>query len=208
MVIFDEEKQNKKIEGLHKKEEEEMSRYLAHELGLEYVDLTALPINTDALRTISEGESREAQLAVFDIVSKKIKVAVRSPENEITKKALAGLTKKAYEPTLFIASTESLEKVWQRYSDLSFSFETKAGSLDISNEEITNFLGSVKRLEDVKKLITDVLAMKKSYRVSRILEIIVAGALSTSASDIHLEPEESDVRLRFRLDGVLIDILR
>ena len=39
-----------------------------------------------------------------------------------------------------------------------------------------------------------------------MLEILLAGAIATSASDIHLEPEEESVRLRFRLDGVLNDI--
>jgi type II secretory ATPase GspE/PulE/Tfp pilus assembly ATPase PilB-like protein len=52
-----------------------------------------------------------------------------------------------------------------------------------------------------------VLSLKKSFRISKILEIIIAGALSTKASDIHLEPEEAYVRLRYRLDGVLTDIL-
>jgi type IV pilus assembly protein PilB len=51
------------------------------------------------------------------------------------------------------------------------------------------------------------LAQKKSYRISRILEIILAGAISINASDIHIEPEEKLVRLRYRLDGVLNDIL-
>jgi type IV pilus assembly protein PilB len=49
--------------------------------------------------------------------------------------------------------------------------------------------------------------MKKSYRVSRILETILAGALSTEASDIHIEPEESYIRLRYRLDGVLVNVI-
>jgi len=43
--------------------------------------------------------------------------------------------------------------------------------------------------------------------VSRILEIIMGGALSLSASDIHLEPEENEVHMRYRLDGVLIPVL-
>jgi type II secretory ATPase GspE/PulE/Tfp pilus assembly ATPase PilB-like protein len=51
------------------------------------------------------------------------------------------------------------------------------------------------------------LAAKKSYRVSRILETIVAGALAVEASDVHLEPEESYIRLRYRLDGVLQDVI-
>ena len=43
--------------------------------------------------------------------------------------------------------------------------------------------------------------------ISRILEIILAGAISIKASDIHIEPEENSVRLRYRLDGVVNDIL-
>jgi type II secretory ATPase GspE/PulE/Tfp pilus assembly ATPase PilB-like protein len=49
--------------------------------------------------------------------------------------------------------------------------------------------------------------MKKSYRVSRILETIIAGALATRASDVHIEPEEAYIRLRYRLDGVLVKVL-
>src|SRR3990167_4481606 len=49
--------------------------------------------------------------------------------------------------------------------------------------------------------------MKKAYRISKILEILLAGSIALKASDIHLEPEEKGVRLRYRLDGVLTDIL-
>ena len=48
--------------------------------------------------------------------------------------------------------------------------------------------------------------MKKFHKISRILEVILAGGLSQEASDIHIEPEEGDARLRYRLDGVLVDI--
>jgi type II secretory ATPase GspE/PulE/Tfp pilus assembly ATPase PilB-like protein len=90
---------------------------------------------------------------------------------------------------------------------MSFSFETKSGALDISNEQITDFLAQVRSLADITTLIKETLAMKKGYRISRILEIILAGAIATGASDVHLEPEENYVRLRYRLDGVLTDIL-
>jgi type IV pilus assembly protein PilB len=91
---------------------------------------------------------------------------------------------------------------------LSFSFETKSGALDISNDQITEFLSQVRSIEDIKKLIDEVLKMKKSYRISRILEIILAGAIAIGASDIHLESEDEYVRLRYRLDGLLTDILQ
>src|SRR5690606_29743743 len=43
--------------------------------------------------------------------------------------------------------------------------------------------------------------------VSRLLEVILAGAISIKASDVHIEPEESRMRVRYRLDGVLVDVL-
>jgi type II secretory ATPase GspE/PulE/Tfp pilus assembly ATPase PilB-like protein len=67
---------------------------------------------------------------------------------------------------------------------------------------------TVKTIADIKKLIEETLAQKKSYRISRILEIVLAGAITLGASDIHLEPEQRDVRMRYRLDGVLNDILK
>jgi type II secretory ATPase GspE/PulE/Tfp pilus assembly ATPase PilB-like protein len=52
-----------------------------------------------------------------------------------------------------------------------------------------------------------VIKLKKGFRISKILEIVLSGGLATKASDIHVEPEEGYVRLRYRLDGVLTDIL-
>jgi type II secretory ATPase GspE/PulE/Tfp pilus assembly ATPase PilB-like protein len=107
-----------------------------------------------------------------------------------------------------MVSHQSLEKVWNRYKDLSYSNETKEGALDISSEQIKNFLDGVKSVDDVKKLISDLLVDPKAYKISHLLEILVAGALALKASDIHVEPEEHIVRIRFRLDGVLIEILQ
>lgn len=207
MVIFDEEKQNKKLDELRKVEEENLTAALSSKYGIPYLDLTVTPINIDALRIIPELETREAQVAVFNEVNKLVSIGVISPLNPKTVEAVNKIKSKGYNVEIFMVSHASLEKVWDRYKDLSYSFETKSGALDISNEQITEFLEKVQTIPDVKTLITEVLGLKKSYRISRIMEIIIAGALSTNASDIHLEPEESNVRLRYRLDGILTDIL-
>lgn len=206
---FNEEKQIKKLEELRKGEEESLSRLLADKYGVTYADLTLLPVDMDALRIVKEEEAQAAHAAVFNMQDRKnISVAVLSPNNPKTIEFLDSLEKKGFIVHLFMVSNQSLNKVWSRYKDLSFSFETKSGALDISNEEIISFIKSVTGLPDVKKLVEETLAMKKAYRISRIVEIIIAGALSTEASDIHIEPEESYVRLRYRLDGVLIDVTR
>ncbi|MBI2674038.1 MAG: type II/IV secretion system protein [Candidatus Zambryskibacteria bacterium] len=207
MVQFDEEKQEERVRALHRKEEEELAASLSHHHGVPYLDLSTHPINIDALRIIKETDARGAKIAVFDATDKKIDVAVLSPENEKTAEIIEDLRRRGYLPEVFMVSHRSLEKVWDRYKDLSYSMETKSGALDISNEEILEITRKVTSLADVKKLIEGVLSMKRAYRISKILEIILAGAISLKASDAHLEPEEKDLRLRYRLDGILTDIL-
>ncbi len=206
---FNEEKQTKKLEELRRGEEENLALILSSKYGVSYADLTLLPVDMDAIRIVKEDETRAANAAVFNVQDKKnISVAVLSPKNPKTVEFVEALTKRGYIPHLFMVSNQSLHKVWERYKDLSFSFETKGGALDISNDEILEFLKNVKTLDDVKKLVEETLVMKKAYRISRIVEIILAGAMSTSASDVHIEPEEDYVRLRYRLDGVLTEVTR
>ncbi len=207
MIQFDEDKQNRKVKDLHRKEEEELTMILAQKYGIQYIDLSAMPVQTDALRLIDETQAREAHIAAFHLVDKKLSIGVLSPQNEKTLEVVKELQEKHFITNLFLTSQPSLEKAWEAYKDISFATETKAGSLEISNTEITNIINQVHSLPDLVKLIEEVLAMKKSYRVSKIVEIIIAGALATGASDIHIEPEETYIRLRYRLDGVLTDVL-
>src|SRR3989344_9421456 len=170
-VIFNEEKQNQKLDEIRDAEKEDLSRELSKKYSLPYIDLSV------------------------------------SPNNPMTIEVIEDMKRRGFIPNLFMSSKDSLEKVWLRYKDLSYSFETKSGAIDISNEEILSITENVRHIEDVKKMIEEVLSQKKSYRISKILEIILAGAIALNASDVHLEPEDTYVRLRYRLDGVLKDIL-
>ncbi|MEK7163248.1 MAG: GspE/PulE family protein [Patescibacteria group bacterium] len=207
VISFDEEKQGKKLGEFMRREEEDLAQIVAGREGLEYVDLAPVPINMDALRVVTEAEAREAKIAPFSLIGKRVKIAVISPLNEKTKKAVDAIVSRGYEAVLAVASPVSLEKVWSRYGDLSYSTETKAGALDISSEDIRTFISKIKTIEDVKKNIEEILKLKKGFRISKILEIVMAGGLATKASDVHIEPEEDYVRLRYRLDGMLTDIM-
>lgn len=208
MPLFDEEKQNRKISELKKGEAENLTRIMAAKHSLPYLDLSLFPVNIDALRIIKEDRARASNVAAFNIVDKKIQLGVLTPQSEGTIEVIEELKKRGYTPILFMVSLESLNKVWGRYKDLSYAFETKGGALTISSEEVTSFLKQVSTIEDIGKLINEALSAKKIYRISKLFEIILAGALSVGASDIHLEPEESYVLLRYRLDGLLTDVLR
>jgi type IV pilus assembly protein PilB len=206
-ITFDEDKQKRKLDELLHKEEEELVQILSAKYGVEYVNLMGTGVNADALRLINETAARNSQTAAFALLDKKVKVAARNPDDPKVKAVLAEIEAKGYSPILYITSNQSLEKAWRTYKDLSFAYESKAGSLEISSEEIEAIVEQAKSLPTIISILQNTLSAKKSYRVSRILETIVAGALSIDASDIHLEPEEKYIRLRYRLDGVLQEVI-
>ena len=207
MVDFDDKKQQGRIDDLKKKEEEDVAKILAERYGIGYLDLAPIPINTDALRIVPEDLARETSVAVFQEVNKKIEVAVLSPNNEKTIALLQKLSDDGYLPTVFMVTKASLEKAWGRYKDLSYASESRAGTFDISDEQILILMDKIKKIEDVKTEIDSLLGVKQTYKISKIMEIMIAGALSLSASDIHIEPEETYVKMRYRLDGVLVDVV-
>lgn len=202
----DDKKQEERLEELHRKEEEQLAEMLATKYGVEYVDLTNKSIDTDSLKLITEKDSRAAEVAAFRKVNKKLFVAMRAPERQDSLQAVQNLERLGYEIRRFIVSRASLDHAWDRYHDLSYATETEAGVLTLSNETIEHMLATLKKLEDVRVEIQGHMGSKDVHRISRVLEIIMAGALSLGASDVHLEPEDTGVRMRYRLDGVLLEV--
>jgi len=205
MVAFDETKSEKRMEEMRKNEEEDVVKILAARYGYNYLDLGPIRVNSDALRIVNEDEARESNIAIFDMVGKKLQVAIISPNNDKTVSLLNRLSAEGYFPTVFMVSKKSLEKAWERYKDLSYSSESVAGTFDISGDQVVALMAKVNHIKDIKTLMDDLLGVKQTYRISKIMEIMLAGALALGASDVHIEPEEEGVRMRFRIDGVLID---
>ncbi len=208
MATFDEEKQNKQLDELHKQEEEELVAVLAEsKYKLPYVDLARLGIDNEALRAISEKDARELKVAPFKLFGKNIFIAVRSPSDDLLAKLKDQIERGGLVPTFYMVSMASLEKVWGRYVELSLAESSKIGGLDISGEVLREIAKNIRGMKDIEKLITDTIEGKSIHKISHMLEIILAGAIAIKASDIHVEPEQDRSRLRLRLDGVLHDVL-
>jgi type II secretory ATPase GspE/PulE/Tfp pilus assembly ATPase PilB-like protein len=203
---FDEKKQEERLDELRKKEEEQLAQMLAGRYGVGYVDLTSKSIDTDALRLIPEKEARDTETAAFHKVNKKLLVAMRAPERDVALQTLKNLEGLGYTVEKYMTSRASLEHAWDRYHDISYATETEAGVLTLSNETIQRMLAELKTLDDVRSQIKSHVGSKDTHRISHALEITMAGGLSLGASDIHLEPEENQVRMRYRLDGVLVEV--
>lgn len=208
MLTFDEDKQNKKLDELHEKEAEGLAQMLSQKYRLPYVDLTKSSINTDALRLIPEPEARSAGAAAFKLMGKNIDIAILTPNNPLIADIVRDLQEnKGITAKLFMASQSSLDAAWTRFAEAGKSTRTDVGVIQISDEAIAEYTAQFKTITDVKtELDKEVEKSLQQGGISSLLEVILSGALATKASDIHIEPEESAIRLRYRLDGVLHDI--
>jgi type II secretory ATPase GspE/PulE/Tfp pilus assembly ATPase PilB-like protein len=106
-----------------------------------------------------------------------------------------------------MCSTQSLEHAWKRYKDVVNSTTEKRGVLEINPVDIQKLRHDIKDVSDIPKILGNISTINNSRRISATLELIFAGALALRASDIHIEPEAAAVRLRYRFDGVLHDIV-
>mgnify|MGYP001574454659 CR=1 FL=1 len=207
MVLLNDEKNQEQIKSMRKKEAEDLAKLLSQKYNLPYLDLSRITIDIDALKILPEEEAREGKLAVFQKVGKKLQAAIESPNPEATQRILRNLQDKGFKLNMFMVSEESLARAWKRYEEVSEYEEISKGIIDVSSEKLDEFLKKTSTIEELKKLLASSAATQKNRKISEVLEIILAGALSADASDIHTEPQEKQVRLRFRLDGVLHDIL-
>ena len=207
MALFDEEKQNKQLEDLHKLEEEQLIATLAEEkYGLPYIDLYRMGIDNEALRAISEKDCKEMNVAPFKLFGKNIFIAVHAPSDDLLTRLKDDMERKSLVPTFYMASTASINKAWDRYKEISMAESSKVGGIDISGEILRETAKKIEKMQDIQKMVTEALEGNKIHKISHLLEIILAGAIAIKASDIHIEPEKERGRLRLRLDGVLQDI--
>lgn len=202
MVTFEEGKQLRKLSQLRHKEEEDTVKLLAEKYAIPYADLATAPVNVDALGVVRETDAREAEAAAIQKVGKRLQIGVKNPENPKTKSLLENLAKLGYSYDLFLVSEASLEKAWLFYASVAKRSHAITGEVEVSPERLGVFRTQVKTLEDIARLLANI----ETKRTTDILEIIIAGALETDASDIHLEPQAEHVRLRYRLDGTLNDV--
>ncbi len=208
MIKFKEAKHMQKLKKLREESEEIMVEVYAKKYGIKYIDLSMQPINTDALKLIPEDRARAAGMAAFDLIGREVHVAVRSPLPTPVQEEVKRLQEKKYKVVLYMASKKSIEKAWSRYGDISYSVKTKKGVIDISSADIDDLLKEIKTLDAAREVIREALNSNQSYRVSKVIELILYSAYALGASDVHIETFEDHAQVRFRLDGILTEVVK
>ena len=207
MTDFDDEKQKKHLEDLRKEEEEELVQILAEsKYNLPYVNMARLGIDSEALRAIDEKDARELNIGPFKLTGKNIFVGVLKPTESLLSKLKEELERKSLIPTFYMISHASLNKIWERYKELSMAESSRVGGIEISADILRNMAKNIKEMQDIEKYIASAIKGNEVHKISHILEIILAGAIAIKASDVHIELEENRGRLRLRLDGILQDV--
>lgn len=203
---FDTAAENEKLAGIREKEEEDLARILADKYGLTYTDLGMVPVNMDALRLIPEAKAREAEAVAFDKASKQVSIAFHNPGNEAVAGVLKDLESQGYTLTKFLVSKKSIDRALERYNDLTYAHQSSAGVFDTTGDDLEKLKSELTSVAALGEHLSRLFAEKNTAKVSRVFEEIVAAAYTLKASDIHMEPEEGKIRLRFRLDGLLTDV--
>lgn len=207
MIKFDDSYSNSRLADLHTQEEERLIQQTAPQLGFDYVNLRGYTINPEAIGAIPETQARAAELVGFELNRSTLSVAARKPNDPKTQAILQDLQKRRFQINLYICSRASLEYGWERYADIVDSKIEKRGVFEISAEDIQKLTTEIKQKEDVLTILKRIAASANTRRISETLELVFAGGIALGASDIHIEPEETGIRLRYRFDGVLHDIV-
>ena len=188
---------------IRREAEEKEAQGRADKAGLSYLNLTTAPVKVDALKLINEEEARRLMVAPLQFKEKNVALAVTDPESAGAKKLVKKIIEQGMSVKLFVVSAGSLNHIWTFYKFIPQASEEITGKVSVEAKRVEELFQKLTDLEKIKKEITN--APKSS--TGQILEVVLAGALNNRASDIHFEAEEKGTRLRYRIDGILHDIL-
>ncbi len=206
MSIKKENNKNKtesKLRKIHREEEEKKAKQKASKLGIPYLDLSVTPINPSGLKVIPLEKAKKTKMCVIQKFGRSLKLAVNDPENKQTKKALKDLKDKGFSYKIFLVSESSLETAWNRFKHEAEQRKEITKQVEITSERLKEFQKEIGTFKDIRNKFESISRMS----TTEIVEIVLAGALKTEASDVHFEAEEKEIRLRFRIDGILQDVV-
>ena len=206
MIQFDDRLLDTRVDSLRRKEEEDVIATLAPRYGIPYINLHGITIDVEALNLLSEQKAREAEIAIFARHQKTLSVAVRNPQSPKTIAEIEALKQSGYTVESRLVSLISLEHAWERYKDTVVATAEKKGVLDIDPDAVRTYSKEIRSHLDASTRLLQIQATHNAEKISRTIEVLFGGALALGASDIHIEPERTNVRFRYRIDGVLWDV--
>jgi len=194
-----EEKLSEKMEEIRIKEKEQEAKAKASDFGLPYINLKGFPIAPEILSAITKEQALEAQVVPFFMHEGEVRVGVLDPFTQKTILMIRMLQEQQKANVLpYIVSDHSFAHALKLYDMIPRPRHYVSG-VRIEAADLEQYQAQVANLQSLGKLISDV-------PFAELVTVIVAGALETRSSDIHVEAEVDDIKVRYRIDGVLHDV--
>lgn len=174
-------------------EDKKLRKANAYVMGIPFVDLENLVIEESVLRIIPEAIARKNNIVAFAKEGNEIKVAMLDPGDLSVIDFIRKKTESKIVPC--ITSKESMERVLRQYQK---SLRAEFG--EIIADSSKTVLARTQEGANLEKIATDLPVIK-------IVSTLIKHAIIQLASDIHIEPTEDKVVVRYRIDGILNDIM-
>lgn len=170
--------------------EEQIAEALAHQLNIPYINLKYFNINPDATLRLPETQARRFRALVLDATPDTVKVGMADPTDLTTYDELARILKREFDVGVVSESAllQTIDRIYRRTEEIKGLAQELGAEL---GEQVVDFgaLAMTPGLEEAP--------------VVKLLQSVFEDAVQARASDIHVEPQERRLQIRFRIDGVL-----
>ncbi len=174
---------------------------LAGQAGMEYLDLSSVDLPQEVVEALP-AESVQAYQVVpieYDEQGRKLKIAMKSPDNFRAVDDLRLLM--GFNVTAAVADPDVIDQMIQKYYSKSESVADLMGEL-ASNEKFATLQNRGQSID-----LDEVLEAASDNQVVKLLNLVLLQAIKDKASDIHFEPFENEFKMRYRIDGVLYEMV-
>ncbi len=178
---------------------EQVMRAVAEEHNLEFIDLSETPISPTVVELVPESVARENTILPLDELDDDVlRVIVSDPLDLETFDKLRFILNRQIE--IALAPRESILEAINRYYG-----QIEGESADSMLQEFTDTAIDFTETEAEDTIGPGEVVDENSAPVVKLVQLMIAEAVQLRASDIHIEPFEDRVRIRYRIDGVLVE---
>lgn len=171
--------------------EESLCEGLAKQIQVPFVNLKAFDLNPAVVKLLPEAQARRFRALPLEMAGERVRVGMADPTDLFSHDELVRILRREIEPAVVTESAllATFDRVYRRTAEIKGFATELTAELGETPVEFGELLGYTSGQEDAP--------------VVKLLQTVFEEAVKTRASDIHFEPQEKYLRIRFRIDGVL-----
>ncbi|MDG5469519.1 type IV-A pilus assembly ATPase PilB [Deltaproteobacteria bacterium IMCC39524] len=178
--------------------EEDLAAFLSRQYGVPSINLSEFEIDESVIKLIPAEVVQKYQLIPVNRAGSTLIVAMADPSNIFAIDDIKFMT--GYNVEIVVSAENSIKSAIDKYYDQSASFDDVMGDLDDIDLEV---------IDDDDEIDTSELERSsEDAPVVKLVNLILTDAIKKGASDIHVEPYEKSFRVRYRIDGVLHEVMK